>query len=341
MANNAPQNLDLSACTTSIDNGSTTKKMSEWAKIANDAAGQIGQISQQSTDSNQKVSDVLDKVSKIDVANCFTKNNAFTSGNPPILDNTSQFIGPKAREDGTVYMTFGHVVDLNTFQGSPDPNCSTVLEQHNLLASLWARYRTWTNGTDIYRSVNAKSFHPENDAGVDLGMNDHAWNNIYSKTAVSVTSDASEKKVLANLGDDKDADNQKLLDAIYNLNIHTYKLNDSINEKGEDKARLHNGFIAQDVERVLTDAGLNPSDYGMWIQDRVFRNIEIDTGKKDDSGKPVTRSEYQPVLDENGKQAYRQSLRYEEVFCVLIQSMKQKIDRLEKQVASLQGKNGK
>lgn len=340
MANNAPTNLDLSNCTTSIDEGKTSKKMSEWAKIINENTGTIADIDKNSQDTKMAVEDLRKEIGNVNLSGTYLKSDAFKVGNPMVLDNTGQLIGPTPKDDGTIYMTYGHQIDLNNYQGSPNPKCSLIIEQHTLLGKLWTSYKTWTNGTDAFRSVNAKSLHPENDAGVDLGMNDHAWNNVYSKTAVSVTSDASEKKVLANLDNDSDADNKKLLDAIYNLNIHTYKLNDSITEKGEDNARLHNGFIAQDVEKVLTDAGLNPSDYGMWIKSKVYKVDRIDTGKIDKNGKQILKEEYRPVIDENGNQVFRQSLRYEEVFSVLIQSLKNKINNLEKQIETLQQKNG-
>lgn len=338
MVNYSPKDLDLSACTVCTDGKNTSQKLSTLAKSLDEITSQIVGISKTSVDTKHSVEKVAEKIKDIDTEVYFNKKDAFTAGNPTILDkNKSNIFG--IQDDGIVNLFFSHKIDENgnTFVAP----VNSIYFNYVLNNTIIGREAIWTTEDKFYKAFMGHAFHADSDGSSDLGMNDHAWNNIYSKTAVSVTSDASEKKVLANLGDDRDADNQKLLDAIYNLNIHTYKLNDSINEKGEDKARLHNGFIAQDVKRVLTDAGLNPSDYGMWIQDRVFSNIEVDTGKKDASGKAVTRSEYQPVLDENGKQAYRQSLRYEEVLCVLIQSMKQKIDRLEKQVASLQVKNGK
>lgn len=330
MINNSPKNLNLSDCTVSIDEGKTSKTLSEWAKTANDTIGEVVGLSETSINVNEKCEILSKQIKDLNFDNYLSRDQSFTSGNVLLLDNTNQFIGPKARSDnGTVFMSYGHILNLNGFRASPDPACTRIIEHYTLKNKYWVVLKTWTDDKHAYRSFVGDAFHPDRDGVGDLGIGNHAWNNIYSKTALSVTSDKNEKKIVSALGNEDNVENQKLLDAIYNLDVHTFKLNYAIDKKGEGKARLHNGFIAQEVEKSLKDKGLSASDYGMWIEEKVFETQDIETGEKDDRGNPVTKRECVFLKDADGNQVYRQSLRYDEIFCVFIQAFKQKLKKLE------------
>ena len=54
MINNSPKNLNLSDCTVSIDEGRTSKTLSEWAKTANDTIGEVVGLSETSINVNEK-----------------------------------------------------------------------------------------------------------------------------------------------------------------------------------------------------------------------------------------------------------------------------------------------
>ena len=342
MANNSPKDLDLSACTVSLDGTNTSKKLSDWAKTLNDTASQIANISKTATDAKQSVDQVVGNTKGMDVNAYFNKNNAFTAMNPTILDNNKGNVFG-VQNDNIVNLYCTHKLDANGY--ATPATVSAVYYSYVLNDTIYGKEAVWTWDNKFYKSFGGAAFHADSDGGSDLGINDHAWNNIYSKTAVSVTSDINEKKVVGVLSDAKNADNKKLLDAIYSLDINIYKLKDSISKKGEDKARLHNGFIAQDVEKALVNAGLDPSEYGMWIKDKIFRNENVDTGKKDKKGNPILRNETVDLKDESGNPIYRQSLRYEEILCLYIQALKQKnieqekkIDDLASRLSKLEGK---
>ncbi|WP_250697696.1 tail fiber domain-containing protein, partial [Acetobacter pasteurianus] len=116
-----------------------------------------------------------------------------------------------------------------------------------------------------------------------------------------VTSDANLKTVAGYLGDASYADGQKLVAALATVKPVVYQLNDSIAEKGADKARFHVGYLAQDIEAAITKAGLDPARFGMWTKTALFTVTE----NKDGTLKQTA------TVDTSGNQQYIQMLRYE------------------------------
>ena len=57
--------------------------------------------------------------------------------------------------------------------------------------------------------------------------------------------------------------------------IKIYKFKDAVSLKG-DKARLHTGFIAQQVEEAFASEGLNGFDYGLVGKDTWYEATEED-----------------------------------------------------------------
>ena len=57
--------------------------------------------------------------------------------------------------------------------------------------------------------------------------------------------------------------------------IKIYKFKDAVSLKG-DKARLHTGFIAQQVEDAFASEGLNGFDYGLVGKDTWYEATEAD-----------------------------------------------------------------
>ena len=165
---------------------------------------------------------------------------------------------------------------------------------------------------------------PAGDGISDLGSASFAYGNIYSKTAVQVTSDATQKTVIGSLGDASYTDGQKLAAALLGLDTCMFQLNASIAEKGSANARLHAGFIAQQVQAAITAAGLDPAKYALWTNTPVYKD-EIVNGS-------VVPS---PVLDGNGNQVYMQMLRYDQILCILFEAAKAKITAQENALSAL------
>lgn len=82
-----------------------------------------------------------------------------------------------------------------------------------------------------------------------LGDGDHLWRQLYATTSTVNTSDRKMKHNIAEMKDDF------CVEFIQNLKPVIYSLN------GEDS--LNYGFIAQDIEKILTDMGVSVKDINL------------------------------------------------------------------------------
>lgn len=336
--NNAPKDLDLSACNVSMDGGNTSQQLSELVKTANDTNSKIADILNIASNSKQDVDNLTTKIDNI-----YSKENNYQPNGVLPLDNTGQFLfQPAKNEDGVTYITAGYLqkdgyIQVNTksreihYQYSVNSNGNDG-NNKSYIDTIWA------DDFNAYYAFGSVSFHPLNDGGGDLGRAGNSWNNLFIKTAPNVTSDKNVKTITSILDEKADNSDRKLLDALYNVNVVNYKLNDAIKEKGEDKARVHTGFIAQDMEQAIRDAGLDPSDYAMWTQDASPEFKRVDTGEKDENGNPILKSVQEVPKDDKGDVIYSQKLRYTEVICMLLAAHKQKINDLETRLMKLESK---
>ncbi|WPJ50489.1 hypothetical protein RCIP0023_00447 [Klebsiella phage RCIP0023] len=110
-------------------------------------------------------------------------------------------------------------------------------------------------GSTNYVVVQA-TVRPNTTATYNLGASSNTFNNIYSQNAVTVVSDENYK---TNIGDIPD----ELLDAWGTVNFKIWKMKSAVELKGEDSARWHVGYIAQEVKEALTNAGLDWTQYGL------------------------------------------------------------------------------
>ena len=63
--NNAPKDLDLSACNVSMDGGNTSQQLSELVKTANDTNSKIADILNIASNSKQDVDNLTTKIDNI------------------------------------------------------------------------------------------------------------------------------------------------------------------------------------------------------------------------------------------------------------------------------------
>ncbi|MFS2220486.1 tail fiber domain-containing protein [Commensalibacter sp. A3DC] len=345
MANNSPKDLDLSACTVSIDGGGTPKQLSEVAKTVNDINGNIANINAVANEAKKGVDDINQKINP---DTYFAKDGANKPLGTTILDKTGQFTYPPPKtDDGFTWINAGlrPINDDYTQDYEPNPKSREIHMQYSVNSDgNEGNNKTfvntiWSDGTNPNFAFAAISFHPLNAGGGDLGRAGNPWNNIFTQTAPNVTSDKNVKTITSILDEKADNSDKKLMDALYNVNAVNYRLNDAIKEKGEDKARVHTGFIAQDIEQAIRDAGLDPSDYAMWTQDASPEFKRVDTGEKDKNGNPILKSVQEIPKDEKGNVILRQNLRYTEVLCMLLAAHKQKINDLEARLVKLEGKS--
>lgn len=333
--NNAPSNLDLSACTVSADGGQTSTPLANVAKTVNDTNATVGDVNATVSQTNK---DVADLKANYNQDNLFLKKNAWKAMETARLDNNGRL--SFGEQYGGVCMTLAGHTYLDNGGFMADSNCkqieyyAVVQGSQNLQAT---DLITWVDPKYNLPSLSFKWFgaiHPDSDGAVDLGSSDHAWNNCYLKNAPQVTSDIHEKSDIVKASEDDDS-TKKLLNAVYGLTASTFRLNSAVEKKGADKARIHSGYIAQEVEQALRDNALDPSDFALWTTSAKTVNRDVDTGQKDSLGNPAVLKAVETVKDEQGNPVMRQKLRYDEIFALMLEAHKQQIETLKTQVVAL------
>lgn len=97
---------------------------------------------------------------------------------------------------------------------------------------------------------------PGTDNTSNLGDGSRRFRTIYAGTANINTSDERHKQQIKPIDD-------KVLDAWNDVKFYQYKFNDAVAEKGEENARWHFGVLAQEIERVFKEHGLDAFEYGL------------------------------------------------------------------------------
>lgn len=111
----------------------------------------------------------------------------------------------------------------------------------------------------IYQTSN--TILPATTATYSLGSSTRTWNNAFFQNAATVVSDENHKTDIQEIP-------EELLDAWENVGFKMWKMKSAVDEKGQDQARYHFGVIAQDIVKVLTDAGLDWRKYGIVTYDK-------------------------------------------------------------------------
>lgn len=106
---------------------------------------------------------------------------------------------------------------------------------------------------------------PQNDGMASLGTPSMRYSALYATTGTINTSDQREKTTLEPLP-------AAMREVARNLvsEIGVFQWRDSISAKGKNKARRHTGVSAQSVQRIMTEAGLNPRDWGLFCEDAIY-----------------------------------------------------------------------
>jgi len=135
------------------------------------------------------------------------------------------------------------------------------------------------------------------DNAKDIGHPSYRWDDIFATNGTIQTSDENEKQDIANLT----AKELKVANKLSAL-FKTYKWKDRVAEKG-DKARIHSGIIAQDIQSAFSAEGLDASDYGMFMSNTW--------------------------TNEEGKEQTRLGVRYPELFSFIFSSIEARLTALE------------
>jgi hypothetical protein len=167
-----------------------------------------------------------------------------------------------------------------------------------------------------YSDNDAQVFFPNNNGVVDLGAGGRKWAQIYSTSATINTSDARLKTEPETVPDD-------VLDAWGDVNFVQFQMLDAVDKKGADKARLHNGLIAQRIDEAFKARGLDASRYGLFC----FDKWEAEPEQKDEDGN---------ILHEGSPAGDCYALRYEEALCMEAAYQRRRADRAEARLAALE-----
>ena len=165
-----------------------------------------------------------------------------------------------------------------------------------------------TSGSGFHFTSNA--IYPTNfagslyDANISLGAGSYRYSTIFATNGTINTSDLNEKQDIENLSDAE----RTVANAIKGL-IKKFRFIDAVEKKGDD-ARIHVGVIAQDVEQVFVDAGLNPRRYGMFCEDIWY---EVDGEINPDE--PYTSD------TPNAVRKVRLGIRYDELLAFVISAL--------------------
>ena len=175
---------------------------------------------------------------------------------------------------------------------------------------------SFANFEFAYYEDNTMVFRVQRDNLVLLGSADSRWKQLYAGTTTISTSDERLKDNITAIPDE-------VLDAWGEVNWYQYQFKDSIAEKGETKARLHTGAIAQRIESVFESHGLDANKYGLLCYDEW-------------KAEPAERDEQGNIVQPARPAGNRYSLRYEEALCMEAAYQRRRADRLEERIARLE-----
>lgn len=106
------------------------------------------------------------------------------------------------------------------------------------------------------------NFMPSIDNTYHCGNASYRWTYLAAASGTIVTSDERTKT------DIQDIDN-RVFKAWANVKFCQYRRVDSIAKKGDKKARVHFGLVAQQIKKAFEDEGLNAFDYGVLCYETV------------------------------------------------------------------------
>ena len=173
-----------------------------------------------------------------------------------------------------------------------------------------------TYGDMIYPASNTSSGAKDN--VMDIGYASGRFDDIYATNSSIQTSDENEKQDIAS-ATTKELNVAKKLSALFK----TFRWKDKVAEKG-DKARTHNGIVAQEVQQAFDSEGLDASKYGLftqtsWWEEKDDSTIHYKTEQEyKDKGSPKT-----------AVKKTRLGVRYPELFSFIFSSIEARLTALE------------
>ena len=151
---------------------------------------------------------------------------------------------------------------------------------------------------------------------------DGTW--TWNGQAVQLISDQRYKQQIAEI-------DEKLLDAGEDVEPSQFKYNDAVNEKGT-KARLHTGYVVQQIDSACKSHGVDISTYGLYCHEEYPQETEEVEVEQADG----TKTKETKVIREASE---HYSLRYTEVYAVECMYLRRCIARLTARIEELEKGN--
>ena len=146
------------------------------------------------------------------------------------------------------------------------------------------------------------------------------WNG----TACQITSDQRLKQQITEIDD-------KLLDAWQDVSLVQFKYNDAVDQK-KDKARLHTGYVVQQIDSVCKSHNVDISEYALYCHEEYPQETEEIEVEQADG----TKTKERKVIREASE---HYSLRYTEVYAVECMYLRRCIERLTARIEQLEKGN--
>lgn len=202
---------------------------------------------------------------------------------------------------------------INTYLEGNSANITFYSGDITLYGEYGVNVNSYDSGFAIGDGTSLKALRPKKDSVSALGAPAFRWRDIYAANGVIQTSDRAKKTDIENLTDDK------AKEFIMGLTPVSYKMTDGAS------GRTHYGLIAQDVEDLMTELGMDSKDFAGFIKSPKV--IKKDT---DANGNPLKRP-----AEETIEGQYDYALRYDEFIAPLIkmvQKQQKEIDRLKEKL---------
>lgn len=177
--------------------------------------------------------------------------------------------------------------------------------------------KTFSDNAIFNGDIGSHNINPKQNNLYTLGYASARWKEIWcNQSSLNTSSDERIKQQIANIPD-------AVLDAWGDVGWIQFKYNDACEEKGADKARLHNGLIAQRIDEVFKAHGLDASKYGLFLYDEWEAQAE----EKDEKGN-VTQPA-QPAGNAYG-------IRYTEALCMEAAYQRRRADRMVARISEME-----
>ena len=184
-----------------------------------------------------------------------------------------------------------------------------------------------TNGAVRTRISSSGEFYPNASGSQSLGISSRKWSQLFASTATIETSDEREK---ANIIAPDDA----LMRAWGKVGFRVFQFKDSITEKGEDKARLHVGVIAQEVQAAFASEGLDANRYGLFCYDSwgdQYESVAVVDAEAvyDEDGNLVTPEQFHIEQRKIADAGDAYGIRYEEALALECAYQRWRLNQIE------------